>query len=92
VPLALASIIIPEMMVMAEVFWGLWLIPMGTLVIKSKQFPKIIGYALYAGALGYLGGVITTILLGTKLAVIEAGTFGELIWVLWITIMGAKKK
>lgn len=90
VPLALMAIIVPEAAHLAAVFWGLWLIPMGTLVIKSKMFPKIIGYFLYVGAAGYLGGVIYYFLTGT-VTWTEFLTFGELIWVLWITFLGIRK-
>lgn len=90
VPIALISIVLPQATPLAEVFWGLWLIPMGLLVIKSKLFPNIIGYFLFLGAIGYLGGVITTFLIGTKIGFIETLTFGELIWVLWITIIGTR--
>ncbi len=90
VPFAMMAILTPEASHLAAVFWGLWLIPMGALVIKSKMFPRFIGYLLFLGAIGYLGGTISFFLLGSVLAYIEVLTFGELIWVLWITFMGAK--
>ena len=92
VPLSLMAIINPEAAHLATVFWGLWLIPMGNLVIKSKMFPKVIGIFLYIGAAGYLLGTITYFLLGTVTMYTEALTFGELIWVLWITFFGIRKK
>lgn len=36
------------------IFFGLWLLPMGYLVIKSNYIPKIIDYLLLATCLGYL--------------------------------------
>ncbi len=92
VPLSLMAIIMPEASHLAEVFWGLWLIPMGTLVIKSKLFPKLVGYSLYLGSLGYLGATISYFLIGSVPGYIEALTIGEIIWVIWITIMGARTK
>lgn len=91
VPFSMMAVLIPDAVHLAGVFWGLWLIPMGTLVIKSEMFPKLIGYFLYAGAFGYLGGTIFFFLTGSVPSYIETFTFGELIWVLWITFKGAKK-
>ncbi|MCG2792672.1 MAG: DUF4386 domain-containing protein [Weeksellaceae bacterium] len=38
----------------ATVFWGLWLLPFGFLVYKSGFLPKIIGIFLMLGCFGYL--------------------------------------
>ncbi len=37
----------------AQIFWGLWLFPMGYLVFKSGFLPKIIGALLIVAGLGY---------------------------------------
>ena len=34
-------------------FWGLWLLPMGWLVTKSEQMPRLLGRMLMVGAAGY---------------------------------------
>jgi|GEM_PF-2451317 len=91
VPLSLMGIIFPEAIHLAEVFWGLWLIPMGALAIKSKMFPSWVGYLLYIGSLGYFGGTIFFFITGSVPIYIEALTIGELIWVFWITFLGVKK-
>lgn len=44
--------------VIAEVFFGLWLLPLGYLVIKSGLFPHLLGYLLYAACTGYLVDVV----------------------------------
>lgn len=92
VPFSMMAILIPEAAHLAAVFWGLWLIPMGTLAIRSQMFPKWIGYFLYLGAAGCLGGTAFYFLSGSIPAYIEALTFGELIWVLWIVFAGTKEK
>ena len=92
VPFSMMAIVVPEAAHLAAVFWGLWLIPMGTLVIQSNMFPKFVGYFLYAGAFGYLGGVVSYFLTGTVTSYTEAFTFGELIWVLWITFVGTRRE
>jgi len=38
----------------AQIFWGLWLFPMGYLVVKSNYIPKIIGILLIVACFGYL--------------------------------------
>ncbi|MCP4500587.1 MAG: DUF4386 domain-containing protein [Deltaproteobacteria bacterium] len=38
----------------AQTFWGLWLLPMGVLVFKSKFLPKFIGVLLVIAGVGYL--------------------------------------
>lgn len=37
-----------------QIFWGLWLFPMGYLVFKSGFLPKFIGVILMVGCFGYL--------------------------------------
>ena len=91
VPFSLMGILDPDAYHLAEVFWGLWLIPMGTLVIRSGMFPKWLGYILYIGSLGYLGATIFFFLTGSVPSYVENLTMGELIWVLWITIIGRRK-
>ena len=78
----------------AEIFWGLWLIPFGILVIQSRFIPRILGYLLFLAALGYLASSVTFLLLpsygdfvdkfATKL------TLCELPIILWLLIWGAK--
>jgi Domain of unknown function (DUF4386) len=38
----------------AEIFWGLWLIPLGLLFYKSGFMPRIIGILLIIGGIAYL--------------------------------------
>lgn len=90
VPFSMMAIVTPEAAHLAAVFWGLWLIPMGTLVVQSNMFPSFVGHFLYGGALGYLAGTIAYFLVGYVPNYIEVFTFGELVWVLWITFVGAK--
>lgn len=90
VPFSLMSIFIPDVMHLAEVFWALWLIPMGTLVIKSKMFPSWLGYFLYLGSLGYMGATVFFFLTGSVPSFIDIFTIGELVWVIWITFVGAR--
>jgi hypothetical protein len=36
------------------VFFGLWLVPMGTLVLRSGWMPRLLGWVLVAGGVGYV--------------------------------------
>jgi hypothetical protein len=47
----------------ADVFWGLWLFPMGYLVFKSGFLPRIIGVLLMFGCAGYLLQSLAALLL-----------------------------
>lgn len=38
----------------SQIFWGLWLFPLGYLVYKSGFLPKLLGIFLMAGCFGYL--------------------------------------
>ena len=38
----------------AEVFFGLWLIPMGLLVLRSGWMPRLMGWLLIMGGVGYV--------------------------------------
>ena len=78
----------------AEIFWGLWLIPFGILIIQSRFIPRILGYLLFLAALGYLAISVTFLLLPSYGPVVDkfAGQLPlcELPIILWLLIWGAK--
>jgi len=41
----------------AQIFFGAWLVPLGYLVVRSGWVPRPFGYALVLGGLGYVLGV-----------------------------------
>ncbi|CAL2086500.1 DUF4386 domain-containing protein [Tenacibaculum sp. 190524A05c] len=76
---------------MATIFWGLWLFPLGKLAIKSKYFPILIGYFLYAGGVGYLLSAAVKIVFPNYEMIFnisEILTIGEVIFILWFVIKG----
>lgn len=78
--------------VIASIFWGLWLFPLGYLIYKSGYFPKIIGIAVVIGGIGYTLGSFTELLmpnLKTLLSTFEMMTFGEIIFLGWLVFKGA---
>ena len=81
--------------VIIGIFWGLWLIPFGQLVIKSKFIPKILGILLIIGGFCYLIDATTFILFPkfqdkTNILVSIFSSVAELGMVLWLTIKGVK--
>lgn len=75
--------------IIAQVFFGLWLLPLGYLVFKSGFMPKIIGILLMVACFGYLIDVLTFFLVPGFEVVISEFTFvGELLLMLWLLIKG----
>jgi hypothetical protein len=81
----------------AEVFWGLWLLPLGLLSYKSGFIPKIFGIMLIIGSFGYLIEVFFHILLPEYHAVVGPivtipSAIAEISFLLWLLIKGVKKE
>jgi len=73
----------------AGIFWGLWLFPMGYLVFKSGFLPRILGVLLMIGCFGYLIESFGTFLLPNFEVEIGLFTFwGEVLLPLWLLIKG----
>lgn len=73
----------------ASIFWGLWLLPLGYLVFKSGYIPRILGVLLIIGGLGYLIDFVIFFLFPNFNATISQFTFlGELLLPLWLLIKG----
>ena len=76
-----------------NIFFGLWLLPMGYLIIKSKYIPKIIGFLLLITCIGYLADFITFFLFSEfKINISQYTWIGEVYMVLWLILKGAKKQ
>jgi len=79
-----------------EIFWGLWLIPLGLLVYRSRFLPRFLGLWLMAGCLGYLAQSFTGFLLpqyeDKVFTYAQPFTISELAFMLWLVIMGAKER
>jgi len=73
----------------AHIFWGLWLLPMGYLIFKSGYIPRILGVLLIIGGFGYLIDFVTFLLFPDFDVTIAEFTFiGELLLPLWLLIKG----
>ncbi len=80
---------------LAAIFWGLWLVPFGILVMRSGFLPRILGVLLIAACFGYLADSLTSLLLPgygnlvNRFAPILEGV-GELPIMAWLLIKGAR--
>lgn len=77
------------------IFWGLWLIPFGMLVYRSRFFPRFLGVWVIAACFGWLAFSVT----GFLFPAYEDKAFtygqplmiGELVMMLWLVVMGASE-
>ncbi len=79
-----------------EVFWGLWLLPFGLLVYRSRFLPRLLGVWLILNCCAYVALSVTGILWPQYQArvwkVAFPVMFGELAIMLWLIVMGAKER
>ncbi len=80
--------------VVAAIFWGLWLFPFGMLAIRSRFIPAVLGVLLMVAGVGYVANSLTELLLPRYAALVGQVAmilyFGELPMVFWLLIWGAK--
>lgn len=74
-------------LLMAHIFFGLWLFPMGYLVFKSGFIAKIVGVLLAIAGLGYVVQSFAAFL-GYNVNLILVTGWGELVFLLWLLIKG----
>jgi Domain of unknown function (DUF4386) len=78
----------------AEIFWGLWLFPFAMLVIRSGFIPRALGFLLIVAAFGYLGSSFTFLLVPAYGPAIDAIAsklmLCELPIIFWLLIWGTK--
>ena len=73
----------------AQIFWGLWLFPMGYLVYKSGFLPKIIGALLIVAVFGYLADSFIFFFVPDFGITFSEFTFlGEMLITFWLLIKG----
>jgi hypothetical protein len=78
----------------AGIFWGLWLFPLGLLVYRSRFLPRFLGVWLAIGGFAYVILSLTGVLLpqyrDKVFTISQPAFFGELAFMLWLLIKGAK--
>lgn len=79
-----------------EIFWGLWLLPFGLLVYRSRFLPRLLGVWLMLNCCAYLVLSVTSLMWPQYQArvwnLVFPLTMGELAIMLWLIIMGAKER
>ena len=75
------------------IFFGLWLIPMGYLVLKSGTMPRGLGWVLVTGGLGYVLSTYVAFMLpdfsGLADALVIPATIGEF-WIIGYLLKGMR--
>jgi hypothetical protein len=85
-------------LLIAQVFWGLWLFPFGYLVYKSNFLPKVLGVFLMLGCVGYVLNVLGRTVIPDFSEYALSGyitlpaTIGEIGICLWLLIFGVRNK
>ena len=79
----------------AQIFFGLWLVPLGYLAWKSGLFPKILGVLVVVGGVCYLVGLLAVFLCPdygekTNVLVTIPSAIAEIAMVLYLLVVGVK--
>jgi len=79
----------------AQIFFGLWLVPLGYLSYRSGMFPKALGIALIVGGACYLVGLLAVFLIpdvGEKINVFVTipSAIAEIWMVLYLLVVGVR--
>src|SRR5947207_14872903 len=77
-----------------EIFWGLWLFPLGLLVYRSRFLPRFLGvwltFAGFAWVILSLTGILLPQYQDKVNTYLQPAIVGEIAFMLWLLIKGAK--
>ena len=77
-------------------FFGLWLIPMGACVLRSRWMPRPLGWVLVSGGIGYLLSAFVRYLVPEAQVVADAlaypATVGEFWIVIYLLAIGVRRR
>lgn len=80
--------------VVAEIFWGLWLFPLGLLVYRSRFLPRFLGIWLGFAGVAWVTLSLTGLLSPQHQNKVDTYSqpafFGEIAFMFWLLIKGAK--
>ena len=78
----------------SEVFWGLWLLPLGLLAWRSTFLPRLIAAWLIVNGMTYVAVAFTGMLSPAHLATVSTMAmpllFGEVALMLWLLVVGTR--
>jgi hypothetical protein len=73
----------------AQALWGLWLLPLGMLILKSRLLPRFIAIWLFVNAVAYILqcvlGLLSPPLAASVGGVLFPALLGEIAFMLWLT-------
>lgn len=80
-----------------NLFFGLWLIPMGLVALRSGWTPRVLGWLLIGGGVGYLVSVVAMYLLPDAPAAIATvlvlpATVAEFWMIGWLLVRGLRRR
>ena len=79
-----------------QTFWGLWLLPFGWLVVRSRFLPRWLGYWLLLDGIAWFVVGVTWFfapdLTDTLFRYLQPVFFAEIVAMLWLLIVGAKER
>ncbi|GAA1148879.1 DUF4386 domain-containing protein [Nocardioides aquiterrae] len=84
-----------QLWVVGELFFGLWLVPMGLLVLRSGWMPAALGWILACGGVGYLLSPFVTYLVDAGAAagiLVVPATVGELWMIGYLLVRGVRRE
>ena len=81
--------------VLSQLYFGLWLLPLGFLVVRSGYFPKVLGYLLALACVGYLVDMTAYLLapeVQPSVLPVSAilGVLGEVGFIAWLLVKGVR--
>ncbi|SEG62884.1 protein of unknown function [Bryocella elongata] len=78
-----------------QIFWGLWLLPFGSLVVRSRFLPRWLGYWLLVDGIAWVIVGITWFLAPDStdalFRYLQPIFFAEIVAMLWLLIIGARE-
>ena len=78
------------------IFWGVWLLPFGLLVYRSRFLPRVLGVWLVIACFAWLAfsflGMLAPEHEDKAFSITQPFALGEVAMMLWLVIMGAKKQ
>ncbi len=82
--------------IVASIFWGLWLFPFGMLVIRSGFIPRVLGFLLMIAGSAYLANSFVILVLPRYAPMVSQVALllevAELPIIFWLLIWGAKTR
>ncbi len=85
-----------QMTIVSEIFWGLWLFPLGLLTCRSGFLPRFLGVWLLINGVAYVAMSFVGMMAPQHMDLVSKITFpallGEMAFMLWLVIRGARPR